>query len=99
MNEEWGHFISIDEKSKNNISPPKPLFYEKSVDTNDTNDTNDKYLTHYKSEYYDKQIKYNELKNSKIIILSKILFHIYSFTICIINSLKSITSKLSFSKS
>jgi hypothetical protein len=100
MSEEWGHFILIDEKSNNNISPPKLLFYEKNVDTNDKYLSDyDKYLSDYKSEYYDKESKYNELKNSNMVILSKIMFHLCVITTLIISSLKSITSKLSFAKS
>ena len=47
----------------------------------------------------DKERKYNELKNSNMVILSKIMFHLCVITTLIISSLKSITSKLSFSKS
>ena len=100
MSEEWGHFILIDEKSNNNISPPKSLFYEKSLDVNDKYLSDyDKYLSDYKSEYYNKEGEYYELKNSNMVILSKIMFHLCVITTLIISSLKSITSKLSFSKS
>jgi len=91
MNEHWGHFVLIDDKPEfNDISPPKPLMYDKS----DKDDKNTDYLD---TDYDDDYIYNNDLRKINIIIFSRLFFYFYSFGLFIVNSCKSIVSKVSFS--
>jgi len=88
MNEHWGHFILIDDKPEfNDISPPKPLMYDK----------DDKDIDYSDIESHDDFIYNNDLRKTNIIIFARLFFYFYSFGLFIVNSCKSIVSKVSFS--
>ena len=89
MNEQWGHFILIDESTDyNDISPSRPLLYEKSY-------KNDK----YSDDDNDEESNKSDIRKTNVIVVAKVVFNVYSAFLCILNSFKSIASKLSFSKS
>ena len=102
MPEEWGYFVNIDDNEEFNNMPISTISDEKKTNRRQLLDTINEYDYYCNNENkdYENQEENNYYKRQKstIFILAKLLFKIYSFSIYMVESLKTIASKLSFSK-